>query len=401
MSDWLHTTHRVEALEDLDLDAALIGDMQGRWAALPAPARSGAAINFYTPTFKSYQSSEIKDCGKSAWPAVSITGGDCKLQCDHCKAKILEPMIPATTPEDLWRVVNGIIEQGGQGMLLTGGSNHRNEVEYGDYWPVVRRIKDEFPDFKIASHTALMDEDMARCMEQAGIDAAMMDVIGAQDTITQVYHLRRTVEDFEDTLDVLVNKTRMKVVPHIVVGLHYGHLLGEWNALEMLQRHLPDAVVLVVVMPFYAPSSRPFLTPEASEVGRFFMDARTALPQTPLLLGCARPPGVHKFQIDTYAVMAGLNGIAHPSDGMVELAARLDRKVRVTPACCSIAVGDEVMALDEQKRGGVEVDLEAILEHEQQMREKVVSMNAAKSLKGIKVVSADAESDSGGGCCSA
>ncbi len=53
-----------------------------------------------------------------------------------------------------------------------------------------------------------------------------------------------------------------------------------------------------------------------------------------------------KAQIDAYAVMAGLNGIAHPADGMVELAARLGREVRVTPACCSIAVGDEVLALD-------------------------------------------------------
>jgi len=289
MTDWYDVTQRVDALEDMDLDRAVIDDIQQRWSKGFTDVE--AQINFYTPTFKSYQTSEISDCGKSAWPAVSITGGSCKLQCDHCKAKILEPMIPAHTPEDLWRVVNAVIEDGGKGMLLTGGSNHRNEVEYGPYWSTIRRIKDEFPDFKIASHTALMDENTAVCMEQAGIDAAMMDVIGAQDTITQVYHLRRTVEDFEATLDVLVNKTKMKVVPHIVIGLHYGHLLGEWNALEMLQRHVPDAVVLVVVMPFYAPQSRPFVTPDSSEVGRFFLDARLALPNTPLLLGCARPPG--------------------------------------------------------------------------------------------------------------
>jgi len=396
MTNWYETAQRVEALEDMELDRELIQTMNERWESRLAGAQ--ASINFYTPTFKSYQTTEISGCGKSAWPAVSITGGDCKLQCDHCKAKILEPMIPARTPEDLWRVVNEVIEDGGQGMLLTGGSNHRNEVEYGPYWDTIRRIKDEFPDFKIASHTALMDEDTARCMEQAGIDAAMMDVIGAQDTITQVYHLRRRVEDFEDTLDVLVNKTKMKVVPHIVVGLHYGHLLGEWNALEMLQRHVPDAVVLVVVMPFYAPQSRPFVTPDSSEVGRFFMDARAALPETPLLLGCARPPGKHKFQIDTYAVMAGLSGMAHPSDGMVELAARLERKVRVTPACCSIAVGDEVMAV-EGEGGGVEVDLEAVLEHERRMREKVVPLSPAtegSALGGIKVVS-----EAGGGCCGA
>lgn len=398
MSDWYEIAQRVEALEDMDLDPTLIQDMSERWRAKFADKT--VSVNFYTPTFKSYQTSEIAGCGKSAWPAISITGGECKLQCDHCKAKILEPMIQARTPEELWRVVNGIVEQGGQGMLLTGGSNHRNEVEYGPYWSTIRRIKDAFPDFKIASHTALMDEDTAVCMEQSGIDAAMMDVIGAQETITQVYHLRRKVEDFESTLDVLVNKTRMKVVPHIVVGLHYGRLLGEWHALEMLQRYVPNAVVLVVVMPFYAPAHRPFATPDSTEVGRFFMDARLALPETPLLLGCARPPGKHKYQIDTYAVMAGLSGIAHPSDGMVELAARLERQVRVTPACCSIAVGDEVMAL-EGKGGGVEVDLAAILEHERQQRAKAMPLapsTATGSLAGIKVVSGEGMKVGGGHC---
>jgi len=391
MRHWNDTLTRVDALEDLPFDTRLVEELERRWTRLDGS--SSSRIHFYTPTFKSFQSSELSDCGKSAWPAVSITGGDCKLQCDHCKAKILEPMIPARTPDDLWRVVNELIEQGGRGMLITGGSNHRNEVEYDAYYSTVRRIKDEHPGFRIAMHTALVDDDMARSMAQSGVDAAMMDVIGSQDTITQVYHLRRTVDDFEATLESLV-KTDMKVVPHIVIGLHYGRLLGEWNALQMLRRHLPDAVVLVVVMPFYAPDSRPFVTPDSSAVGRFFMDAREALSDTPLLLGCARPPGVSKMQIDAYAVLAGLNGIAHPSDGVVELAARLERQVKVTPACCSIAVGEEVMALDDD--GGVLVDLERILDHERAQRRRSVK----ESLGGIPVVSAPAGGalPASGGC---
>ncbi|OBS10175.1 radical SAM protein [Acidihalobacter prosperus] len=394
MSDWLDRLRHVEPLEDVPVDESLVGKLEQSWGGAGLGASRG--INFYTPTFKAFQTSELKDCGKSAWPAVSITGGDCKLQCDHCKAKILEPMLPARTPEDLWRVVNGIIEDGAQGMLLTGGSNHQNQVEYDRYYGTIRRIKDEFPDFKIAMHTALVDADIALSMEQAGIDAAMMDVIGSQDTITQVYHLRRSVDDFEQTLEHLV-ATNMKVVPHIVIGLHYGRLLGEWNALEMIRRHLPDAVVLVVVMPFYAPESRPFATPDAHAVGRFFMDARQALPETPLLLGCARPPGMTKLQIDTYAVMAGLNGIAHPSDGTVELAARLDRQVKVTPACCSIAVGDEVMAI-EGVDSGLDIDLDAIIAQERDRRR--MAKMASHGLNGIRIVAEQGSDAAAAGCCS-
>jgi len=390
MSDWLEVVERVEPLEGIQLDATLVSEMQRRFAQ--TQGEKVGRVNFYTPTFKAFASSEISGCGKSAWPAVSITGGDCKLQCDHCKAKILEPMIAARSPEDLWRVVNDQINGGAQGMLLTGGSNHRNEVEYDDYYSTIRRIKDSFPEFKIAMHTALVDMDIARRMEDSGIDAAMMDVIGSQDTITQVYHLRRTVDDFEKTLEYLVS-TKLKVVPHIVLGLHYGHLLGEWNALEIIQRHKPQAVVLVVVMPFYAPENRPFVTPDSGEVGRFFMDARVALPDTPLLLGCARPPGRVKVEIDSYAVMAGLNGVAHPSDGMVELAVRLERDVRVTPACCSIAIGDEVMAI-ETEDAGLQVDIQRVIEHERTKRPAF----AGSALSGIKIVTAG-QPETAGSCC--
>jgi uncharacterized radical SAM superfamily protein len=357
MDDWLAIFEDIEPFEGSVLDRGLVAEMQGRRRRLDDAA--GGRIDFYTPTFKAYATSELASCGKNDWPAVSITGGECKLQCDHCKAKVLAPMIPARTPEALWRVASEQVALGAHGMLLTGGSNHRNEVEYDPFYPVIQRIKQAHPGFKIALHTALVDRDGARRMEDAGVDVAMMDVIGAQDTITQVYHLRRSVDDFERTLDYLVS-TRLKVVPHIVLGLHYGRFLGEWRALEMVQRYRPSAVVLVVVMPFYAPPDRPFAVPSSAEVGRFFMDARSALPDIPLLLGCARPAGAAKAEIDGYAVMAGLNGIAHPADGMVELAVRLGRPVRVAPTCCSVGVGGDILALDEA-HGAVEVEADCIV----------------------------------------
>ncbi len=138
-----------------------------------------------------------------------------------------------------------------QGFLLSGGSNRRNEIPYERYYPVVEALKRDFPAMKIAIHTALTDERGARAMESAGVDTAMMDVIGADETIRDVYHLDRPVEDFEATLAALCS-TSMEVSPHIVIGLHYGRMLGETNALDIVSRHPVAALVLVVVMPFYA-----------------------------------------------------------------------------------------------------------------------------------------------------
>ena len=334
-----HILNSIEAYEDLSFDEWLIAEYSHR---LRHPSNIQLPpIRFHLPSFKHYQSEELSCNGGKEWPAISITGGRCKLQCDHCKAGILEPMTPATDPQALWLEVQRLIEQGAKGLLLSGGSNHRNEVEYSPFLPVIRKIKETYPWFQIAVHTALVDKSTALAMEQAGIDVAMFDVIGAQDTIQQVYHLRREVEDFEETLAAL-SATSMRVVPHIVIGLHYGRLLGEWRALEMLAQYRIDAAVLVVVMPHYADSRRPFVPPDPVQVGSFFLDAREALPDIPVLLGCARPVGRVKSIIDAYAVMAGLDGIAHPADGAVTLADRLGRGYQVSHSCCSISTANPV-----------------------------------------------------------
>ncbi|MDT8319375.1 MAG: hypothetical protein RQ826_02485, partial [Xanthomonadales bacterium] len=124
---WLESLQQIEALEDAVFDAALVRRMQACAAdTLPRMVR------FSTPTFKEYESSELQGCGKNSFPAFSITAGGCALMCDHCQARILEPMIPATRPELLdQRVRQLIASENLQGFLLSGGSNKRNEIRYG------------------------------------------------------------------------------------------------------------------------------------------------------------------------------------------------------------------------------------------------------------------------------
>lgn len=334
MGDWLNRIAEIEALEDADFDETLVAEMERN-----APRARARAIRFATPTFKEYDTPEIKGCGRNAFPAFSITGGACALDCDHCKAKILEPMIPATKPEVLDRKVRDLILlQGLQGFLLSGGSNRRNEINYDRFYPVIEGLKRDFPSLRIAIHTALTDAAGAKRMEAAGVDTAMMDVIGAQETIREVYHLDRPVEDFEATLAAL-SATQMEISPHIVIGLHYGRVLGEANALEMVARYPTKALVLVVVMPFYAEPGT-YATPDAHAVGRMFLTAREVLADRDVLLGCARPAGMHKRITDAYAVMAGLDGIAFPAEGAVEMADLTGRQWEQAHACCSIKLGD-------------------------------------------------------------
>jgi len=331
--NWLERLAAVEELEDAPLDASLLEDCERAQAAV-----SGREIRFSTPTFKAYSSCDVEGCGKNAFPAFSVTAGGCALMCDHCQAKILEPMIPATSPEMLDRKVRDLIaSQDLRGFLLSGGSTRRNEIRYERFYPVIEKLKRDFPFLKVALHSALLDACRARLMEAAGVDTAMMDVIGSEQTIRDVYHLDRPVGDFEATLAALT-ATTMQVVPHIVIGLHYGRILGEPRALDIVSRHPIQSLVLVVVMPFYAARGT-FQTPRTEDVGRVFLEARARIPQREVLLGCARPPGMHRRVTDAYAVAAGLDGIAFPAEGTLAVAHALGRPAVQEHACCSIKTG--------------------------------------------------------------
>ncbi len=330
---WRELIREIEPLEDLPLDRDLVDALEAE-----ARDRPPGPLRFYTPSFRPYATDELRGCGKSSFPAFSVTGGACALNCDHCQAKILEPMIPATSPAELERKVRDLVLlQGLKGFLLSGGSNRRNEVSYERYYPAIEALKRDFPQLRIAIHSALLDERRARRMASAGIDVAMMDVIGAAETIRQVYHLDRPVEDFEATLAALCG-TGMEIVPHIVIGLHYGRLLGEERALEIVARHRVAALVLVVVMPYYAPADRPFAAVLSEDVASVFVAARRRIRHAPVQLGCARPAGTHKLLTDAYAVMAGFDGIAYPAPGIVALARAIGRPVEQEHACCSVAL---------------------------------------------------------------
>ncbi|MEZ5926706.1 MAG: radical SAM protein [Hyphomicrobiaceae bacterium] len=332
--EWLAEAGAIEAFEDVVFDADLVREME-------AHADIARSIRFSTPTFREYATSELKGCAKNSFPAFSVTGSACALDCDHCRTKILEPMIPATTPEMLERKVRDLVLlQDLQGFLLSGGSNRRNEIKYERYLPVVERLKRDFPHLRIAIHSALTDRRRAQAIADAGIDTAMLDIIGHRDTIRDVYHLERTVGDFERSLESLC-ETRLEVVPHIVIGLHYGRILGEAAALDICARHGIKALVLVVIMPFYAAPGT-FATPDPADVGRIFLEARRRLPGKPVNLGCARPAGLHKRATDAYAIMAGLDGIAYPADGAVALCEAIGRPFEQAHACCAIKIGDGV-----------------------------------------------------------
>jgi len=124
----------------------------------------------------------------------------------------------------------------------------------------------------------------------------------------------------------------LTVVPHVVVGLHFGRMRGEKRALDIIARHRTEAAILVVLMHAFADEN--FVAVDVQDAARLFARARTTLADRQVLLGCARPHGAARVALDIAAVLAGFDGIAYPSDEAVRAVRLLGRAHDRANACC-------------------------------------------------------------------
>jgi len=250
-------------------------------------------------------------------------------------------MIPATTPQELLEVCTKIKNDGSTGCLISGGSLSNGSVPLMKFIPTITLVRQDLG-LQTVIHTGLVDAYLASALASTGVDAAMIDIVGSNDTVKEICHLD-DVRSFDRSLSLL-EENGIPTVPHIVVGMHYGKLKGERAALEIISRHNPAAVVIVAFMPIANTRMEHVSPPRALDVARVVLASRLLMPEAPLLLGCARPRGQHKVETDILAIKAGVNGIAYPSDEACELAQELGLSTRFHEKCCSLLWQD--LALD-------------------------------------------------------
>jgi len=152
-------------------------------------------------------------------------------------------MIPAESPEALREVFQELREQKVAGCLVSGGCGLDGAVPLEPFLDVMAEAKRQFG-IRMVVHTGMLSEDVGRKLGRIGIDAALIDVVGSEETMREIYGLEHTVKDYDRSLGVL-ERERVPIVPHVLVGLHYGALKGEFDALRTVARHSPAAVVVI------------------------------------------------------------------------------------------------------------------------------------------------------------
>ena len=289
----------------------------------------------YSPTAYPYEINEHTQSSSYTFGSLSVTGTSCSLNCEHCQGRLLKGMNPTLTPDNLVNRCMEIKVRGGEGVLISGGSDSEGHVPLDRFGEAIRIVKNEL-DLQVVVHTGLVSKKTAQILADANIDAAMLDIIGDEQVSSRVYHINDGPRKMERSLQLL-QENGIPTVPHVLVGLDYGRLNGELQALEMISKNNPAAVVIIALSPIRKTPMEHASPPSPVNIGKIITISRLSMEKTPILLGCARPIGKHKIESDRYAIQAGVNGIAYISQEGVTLAKDMGLKPVFRDICCSLA----------------------------------------------------------------
>lgn len=292
------------------------------------------AVSFFFPALKRVEAAPFPTAETCGTRAVSITGHYCSLNCEHCGGVILKNMQSARTPQALKEAACRVAEKGGQTILISGGADQKGRVPLSNFSGVIKEIRSELG-LKVLVHTGLVSSQIADALAEARVDLAMVDIIGHDQTIQEVYHLEASVRDYEKSLKRLTDRA-VPTAPHVVMGLHFGQILGEPEALRLIADYPIKTLVMVGFRPIPGTGMAKMKPPTPEALGELFVLARSLFPKTPVVLGCERPLGLHRRKTDQLALEVGLDGIAYPSDQAITWAEEKGIAINVRNQCCAL-----------------------------------------------------------------
>jgi uncharacterized radical SAM superfamily protein len=252
---------------------------------------------------------------------ISLTGAQCALDCAHCGGHYLRGMQP------IWQAKVGQATS----CLISGGCDALGRVPVTAHLDRIKAIRQG----RVMNwHVGLIGEDEIRVIAPY-VDVISFDFVGDDETIHEVYGLDLTVEDYVQSYQLL--RQHARVLPHITIGLRGGEIGHEHRALEILEELGVEGMVLIVFIPTAGTRYADRQPPEIGEVVDILVESRLRFPDKPLYLGCMRPRGRYRIELDPLAVRAGVNAIVNPAREAVRLAEELGLAIRQGQECCVIS----------------------------------------------------------------
>ncbi|MFO7677421.1 MAG: radical SAM protein [Thermoplasmatota archaeon] len=271
------------------------------------------------------------------FPSISMSGTHCLLSCKHCNHTYLNDMRNLTTSREVTQACQKFVEEGAVGFLLSGGCDKNGMMlNLHRLLPTIKKIKKE-TNLIIKLHAGFVDKNLAEEIVSAGVDIASVEVVGSNQTIKEIFDFHGTVDSYEKTLEHLQNAGIPYIVPHVCIGLHYGALKGEFQALDMIKNTCnPSVLVFIVFRPTKGTQMQNCLIPSPKDISKVIQYAKQLFPKKDLSLGCIRPRSTSRNDIEHAALEAGVTRMEIPSKKTLIIAQNMGYSIKNISACCAL-----------------------------------------------------------------
>lgn len=250
---------------------------------------------------------------------VSVTGPACELNCAHCGGHYLRHMQPLAA---------AVAADDSPSWLVSGGCRADGSVPVAEHLAQLTAVKSGR---RYNLHVGLVGEPEIDQLA-AVADCVSFDFVIDDATIREVFGNGRQGADYIACYQSLRRKVR--VMPHICAGLKGGEISGEYQALDLLQTLGAEALTFIIFVPTRGTRFGDRKPPRMAEVARLLTYARLNFPAIPLHLGCMRPGGRYREEIDKWAVRIGFDTVVNPAPAAVALAKRLGLTISRGEECC-------------------------------------------------------------------
>ncbi len=342
-------------------------------------------VTFAVPGSKVFISKYYKN-NPNSFINISLTGKNCELLCKHCKGILLKDMEDINffyerfKSEKSYNQLNGVLFSGGfnkDGVLILNNDNIK-KIE-----KIKFNIKNNVnKNAKFYMHLGFIDKNIVKVLNRLNFDCLFVNVIADIFAIKEVYNLKNIKpEDFYENIKILKD-AGLKVSPHIIIGLNYGKIETEFDAVKNLSNLDIDSLVFVIAKNLYKNhnflksqivNQKTYFTQNTnfnkdtnfnldanfnldtnfnkdanfnynvyfnqdnyiSLIFKLFEYSKILMPKVPITLGCARPPGEFSAAIEKELLKKGINVISFPSDSTVEFAVKNKYNFSFKEDCCA------------------------------------------------------------------
>ena len=256
--------------------------------------------------------------------SISLTDHDCQQNCAHCNGHYLRGMQPFSKISD-------VDLRGYDAVLISGGSNCSGEVPIKEHLDSLLRLPQHL---RLNLHTGYQSPEALLAL-QVRQPVVSFDLPTSDRVVREVYGLPYSRNDFRKLY--LQYCRDFRTVAHVTIGLAPEDFPGgEQATIDFLASVNPVEVVFLIFRPTAGTRMADQQAPDLQKVIALLAQAKKMC-KCPVLLGCMRPAGLYRRNLDILAWLHGYRRMVMPDHQLLKTLAEHQILINNPQNCCALS----------------------------------------------------------------